>query len=207
MQPSVKMRKNAKQARAKLTIETILEAATQLLEGREPDQISTNHIAARAGVSIGTLYQYFPNKTAIFVALAERDIQARFEVVAAALTGADPAGGEDPVRALTRAFISSFAGSPRNAALVKVIMSSRAKGGRGPLPVDAVAALMMRASGRFGPMRQMSEVSAFVLTRAVLWTILSATLDAPHLLEDPEFEEEIVLLTRALLNPAQVQSA
>jgi len=203
MQTPVKMRKNAKQARARRTIEIILEAATQLLEVQDPAQVSTNHIAERAGVSIGTLYQYFPNKTAIFVAVTERDIQARFEVVAAALTGNAATEGGDPVRALTRAFIATFAGSPRNAALVKVIMATRAETGRGPLPVDAIAALMTGASGPLGPMRPLTDVSAFVLTRAVLWTILSATLDAPHLLDTPEFEDEIVLLIRSLLNPAQ----
>ena len=75
MQTPVKMRKNAKQARAKQSVSAILEATTQLLKRSEIDQISTNHIAVRAGVSIGTLYQYFPNKTAIFVAIAEQDIE------------------------------------------------------------------------------------------------------------------------------------
>nr|WP_070958814.1 TetR/AcrR family transcriptional regulator [Hyphomonas sp. Mor2] len=195
------MRKNAKQARARRTIEIILEATTQLLETQNVDQVSTNHIAERAGVSIGTLYQYFPNKTAIFLALAERDIEARFQVVANALTASARSGTVDPVRTLTRAFIATFAGSPRNASLVKVIMSTRAQAGRESLPVDRIASLLTETAGAIGPMRKMTRVSAFVLTRAVLWTILTATLDAPELLEEAEFEDEIVLLTHSLLNP------
>ncbi len=201
VQAPVKMRKNAKQARARRTIEIILEATTQLLETQNVDQVSTNHIAERAGVSIGTLYQYFPNKTAIFLALAERDIEARFQVVANALTASARSGTVDPVRTLTRAFIATFAGSPRNASLVKVIMSTRAQAGRESLPVDRIASLLTETAGAIGPMRKMTRVSAFVLTRAVLWTILTATLDAPELLEEAEFEDEIVLLTHSLLNP------
>jgi AcrR family transcriptional regulator len=126
MQPPVKMRKNAKQARAKQSVSAILEATTQLLGLTEIDQISTNHIAERAGVSIGTLYQYFPNKTAIFVAIAEQDIERRFKLVAEAILKADGALAEDATRGMMRAFIRSFADAKHNAAIIKVLMATRA---------------------------------------------------------------------------------
>jgi AcrR family transcriptional regulator len=72
-QPKLSPRKQATQARAARTIEIILEAAAHILERGGLASYTTNAIAKRAGVSIGSLYQYFPNKNAITVALIERE--------------------------------------------------------------------------------------------------------------------------------------
>ena len=69
-------RRSPKQARSRATLEAILEAAAQILERRGPPGLTTNDVAERAGVSIGTLYQYFPDKTAILVAAARRELGA-----------------------------------------------------------------------------------------------------------------------------------
>jgi AcrR family transcriptional regulator len=67
-------RRSPKQARSRATVEAILEAAAQILERRGADALTTNDVAERAGVSIGTLYQYFPDKAAILVAAARREL-------------------------------------------------------------------------------------------------------------------------------------
>ncbi len=67
-------RKLPKQARSGATVEAILEAAAQIFERRGYAAGTTNRIAERAGVSIGSLYQYFPNKDAILVALVHRHL-------------------------------------------------------------------------------------------------------------------------------------
>src|ERR1700727_158166 len=67
-------RKAAKQARAQATVDAIVEAAAQVFESLGYAAATTNRIAERAGVSIGSLYQYFPNKDAILVALARRHL-------------------------------------------------------------------------------------------------------------------------------------
>ncbi len=66
-------RKTASQTRAAKTVEAIIEAAARILETLGLEGYTTNAIARRAGVSIGSLYQYFPNKTAITRALIERE--------------------------------------------------------------------------------------------------------------------------------------
>ena len=63
-------RKQPVQERSRDTVRAILEAAAQVLERRGYAGTTTDRIAARAGVSVGTLYQYFPNKAAIVFALA-----------------------------------------------------------------------------------------------------------------------------------------
>ncbi|MFD6388693.1 TetR/AcrR family transcriptional regulator [Nocardia sp. NPDC060259] len=66
-------RKTPRQQRAKNTVDTLLEAAAQVFS-REGATATTNRIAERAGLSIGTLYQYFPNKQAMLHTLAERHL-------------------------------------------------------------------------------------------------------------------------------------
>ncbi|HEX3917772.1 MAG TPA: helix-turn-helix domain-containing protein [Caulobacteraceae bacterium] len=62
-----------RQARSRATWEAIVEAAAQILERHGPEALTTNAVAERAGVSIGTLYQYFPDKQAILIAAARRE--------------------------------------------------------------------------------------------------------------------------------------
>ena len=79
-QASETMRKSPTQARAAQTVDAIVEAATQILQSDGEEALTTNRIAERAGVSIGSLYQYFADKEAIVEAIAERE---RDKIVAA----------------------------------------------------------------------------------------------------------------------------
>jgi len=68
-------RKKPVQRRSKVTVEQILIAAAQVFEAHGYAAGTTNRIAERAGVSVGTLYQYFPSKEAVAVALLEGHIE------------------------------------------------------------------------------------------------------------------------------------
>ncbi len=68
-------RRQPTQNRAQETVKAILDAVIRLLKRSGASAITTNSIAESAGVSIGSIYQYFPNKRAIFVALHERHIE------------------------------------------------------------------------------------------------------------------------------------
>jgi AcrR family transcriptional regulator len=67
--PDVSWRKEPKQARSNELVATILEAAIQVLEREGAQRFTTIRVAEKAGVSIGSLYQYFPNKAAILFRL------------------------------------------------------------------------------------------------------------------------------------------
>jgi len=69
-------RRSPRQARSRAACEAIVEAAAQILERDGPGALNTNAVAERAGVSIGTLYQYFPDKQAILIAAARRELGA-----------------------------------------------------------------------------------------------------------------------------------
>jgi AcrR family transcriptional regulator len=67
-------RRIPRQQRAQETCEAILAATIRLLRQDDAAPLSTNHIAQQAGLSIGTLYQYFPHKEAVLLALGRREI-------------------------------------------------------------------------------------------------------------------------------------
>lgn len=72
-------RRIPRQARSRQLVDAIVEGAARLLERREDDGVTTNAIADAAGVSIGSLYQYFPGKEAVFGALVRRRMRETHE--------------------------------------------------------------------------------------------------------------------------------
>lgn len=92
-------------------VKAILEAAARILEDRT-EPLTTNHIAERAGVSIGSLYQYFPGVDAIVAALLERHV-ADERAAAEAILDAVPDGKTDVMRELLIAFVNAHADAPR----------------------------------------------------------------------------------------------
>jgi AcrR family transcriptional regulator len=88
-----KPRKDPRQERSRSTVDAILEAAGQLIERQEEakqSRVSTTLIAERAGVSVGSLYQYFPNREALVAALLRRFVQKRFVEIRRVLDEVEP---------------------------------------------------------------------------------------------------------------------
>lgn len=72
--PSLNPRKSPRQGRSIATVDAIFEATIQVLLGDGLMRLTTTRVARRAGVSVGTLYQYFPNKEALLFAVLERHL-------------------------------------------------------------------------------------------------------------------------------------
>ncbi len=86
--PPTKPRKRPQQSRSHDTVEAILTAAARILVRDGYAGTSTNRIAELAGVSIGSLYEYFPNKVAILAALRQRQHDRMLSAMSATLTDA-----------------------------------------------------------------------------------------------------------------------
>lgn len=96
-------------------MELILEATARVLVARGWSGTTTNHVAARAGVSIGTLYEYFPSKAALVAALAGRHLdeaEARLAELATSV-GVAVASLEQVVRAMVSAMLDLHVAAPR----------------------------------------------------------------------------------------------
>jgi AcrR family transcriptional regulator len=73
------MKKQPKQKRSVAIVDSILEASTRVLTQNKLSQMTTNKVAEIAGVSIGSLYDYFPNKNSIVVALMDKKMQSQLQ--------------------------------------------------------------------------------------------------------------------------------
>jgi AcrR family transcriptional regulator len=108
MAPRTQPRKRPRQERSRLTVEAILDAAAHVFERHGYAAGTTNRIAQRAGISIGSLYQYYPNKDAVLVALVDRHLDEGVAALGPVLEGLHreqppPAGG---VRRLVEAMVA-----------------------------------------------------------------------------------------------------
>jgi AcrR family transcriptional regulator len=98
------VRKAPGQARSKETVNVILEASARILEEQGLRGFNTNAVAAKAGVSVGSLYQYFPNKDAILLALIHSFERATNEAVQEAIQS----GRGRPLKPCLRLFVRAL---------------------------------------------------------------------------------------------------
>jgi AcrR family transcriptional regulator len=110
---TAKARKVPGQARSQETVSVILEASARILESDGLRGFNTNAVAVRAGVSIGSLYQYFPNKDAILLALIGRFEEGLHAVVLSTMQGGREEGLKPRLRLLVRALVMAHYGRPR----------------------------------------------------------------------------------------------
>ena len=100
-------RKSASQKRSQATVEALLDATARVLTREGYDRASTNRIAATAGVSVGSLYQYFPNKEALVAALVARHNREMLELLRDALKEVASLDLATAIRELVRAAVDA----------------------------------------------------------------------------------------------------
>jgi len=201
LQTPVKPRKRPRQERAVATLDAILEATAPVMVEFGYDKASTNRIAKRAGVSIGSLYQYFPNKEAIIFEMQQRHSSEMLGLLGemAADLGAAPV--EDAVRAFVRTMFAAHASNPSlHRALVQQVMHVGFDKLRDlqQQAIRLVRAYLEANSERLVP--QNLDMAAHVLVTTVDSLTHAAVLEEPILLTDPAYEAEVVdLVVRYLL--------
>lgn len=192
-------RRTPKQRRSQFTRDAIFEATAQIIEAQGEAALTTNRIAERAGVSVGTLYQYFANKDAILIEIAHRE-SARLETFTANLIaeGRDIA---ETTRATIRFYIRMLADRPatRRAALTAVQNAETA---------SVIGKNTDRISYRQSAPASANRVDAFVLTRAVTGVVKAAVLEGFAGLYQAEFEDAVVRLVQGFrtAHPANIGS-
>ena len=182
-------RRIPRQTRAEETVSAILEAAAQVLEVGGLEGFTTNAVAERAGVSIGTLYQYFADKQALLRALAEREIRRALTAIGTALRGDPQAPGEQRARAMVRALVNAFSGRQR--ARRAVIEALLAQPGASTEMMKPIAAFLEQSGGT---LTRLDREQMFVLSRAVIGVIRAAVVEEQPFFKSRSFEDEVVRL-------------
>jgi AcrR family transcriptional regulator len=133
----ISSRKRPKQARSAELVTAILEAAVQVLAKEGAQRFTTARVAEKAGVSVGSLYQYFPNKAAVLFRLQSDEWRRTSELLRGILED-DRKPPHERLRTLVHAFIRSECDEGK----IRVALNDAA-----PLYRDAPAAQEARLSG------------------------------------------------------------
>jgi AcrR family transcriptional regulator len=192
---SANPRKQPQQDRSKVTVEAILQATAHILTEEGYDKVSTNRVAEVAGVSIGSLYQYFPNKESLIAALAQQHTDDMVALVEANLQNID----DEPIpQVLGRIISAAIAAHAVNPDLHRVLNEEVPRRDRRRNLADQKVAGMLRTYlehnvNRLHP--QNLDLTAFILARTVEALTHAAVLDYPELLATQgELEQEITMM-------------
>jgi len=199
-------RKKPRQARSQTTVRAILEATVQVLEREGPEAATTTRIAEVAGVSVGTLYQYFSHRDAILDALQEREFERALTFVQGVLSEGNL--GKTPRETVTAAVSGMGEFYFRNPGLHRVLameglrMTKADRLQSFDLRVIALIRHFLSATG--APLRRKNiEAAAFVAFQCVRATMLATLLERPVGLNDQSLADELVdLLLRYLVDDA-----
>lgn len=183
---SVSSRKQPQQARSTELVAAILDAAVQVLAKEGAQRFTTARVAERAGVSVGSLYQYFPNKAAILFRLQSDEWRRTSDMLRGILAD----GAKTPPLRL-RALVHAFIRSECEEAAIRTALSDAA-----PLYRDAPEAQDARAAGKGIVAAFMREAlpKATDATRALAGELITTTLSevGKRFSETPRSDAEIV---------------
>lgn len=190
--PRTTPRKLPQQDRSKMTVEAILIAAAHILTEQGYDTASTNRIAQRAGISIGSLYQYFPNKEAIMSALREQHVNEMVAIVESALHQSTDQPLEVALRQLVKACVTAHALNPTlHQVLNEQVPRLNASAAEAKIITLLRAFLEQR---RDQTQVQNLELSVFILERSIESLTHAAVLEHPEFLKESQFETEMTRL-------------
>ena len=204
--PATTPRKLPRQERSKITVEAILEATTRILVEEGYDKANTNHIAERAGISIGSLYQYFPNKESLIAALMEQHVTEMAELVETKLNCLFDSPLEIAIPEIITAIVAAHAINPR---LHQVLSEEIPRSERSPQMhkaneriTELVQTYLERWREQIYP--QNIDLTVFIVSRTVDALCHAAVIEYPNFVRDSQFEREVsnLLLSYLTKNPA-----
>ncbi len=197
-------RKRPRQARSRATVDSVLAATARVLVKRGFDGLTTNLVAETAGVSVGSLYQYFPNKEALVGALIEKHVDDLTSLCLAELTRVANLPVAEAIRSVVELMIRAHAVNPE---LHRVLTEQVPRVGR-MAKLREIEALVHRmvagllASRRTELAIDDPEMAAFVLVSAIEAITHRAALFFPELLRDPRLVDETCTMVRRYLGVA-----
>jgi AcrR family transcriptional regulator len=195
------VRRQPKQRRARQTVEAVLDAVVRVLKREGFDALTTNRIAEVGGVSIGSIYQYFPDKRAIFVALHQRHIEEIDRMFEAKFVEHAGASLDRLIRAMVEAMVDAHATDPELHELLMTEVPHRA-GGTRDFSVRLHGAFLLAISSGAPEMKKRGDLEkvVFVVTHMVDALSHGAVFRRPPGLSLADAKSEIVRAVLAYLH-------
>jgi AcrR family transcriptional regulator len=184
-------RRTPKQDRSRHKIGLIFEATMRLLDGVEIPELTTNAIAAKAGISIGTLYQYFDDKDAILDALSNRELEMLGAKVMGAMDQVVRRSPQERLRLLVGAVFETYGARRRVHRLLLEHALTHRRGAR-LNPLYAALTEELAREGRAGP--RLTSAEAFVLTQAIGGVLRAVVASGHPAARRQEIEDALVRL-------------
>jgi AcrR family transcriptional regulator len=193
-------RRKPQQLRARQTVEAVLDAVVRILTREGTCAVTTNRIAEVAGVSIGSVYQYFPDKRAIFLALHRRHIEEIDRLVETKLTENASSSLDVLMRAMLEAMVDAHANDPEFYQLLQSQVPRRAEGTR-DFAVRLHGAFRLAISARADELKRGRDLDkvVFVVTNMVDALAHAVILRRPSGLSLSAAKEEAVRAVLAYL--------
>jgi AcrR family transcriptional regulator len=194
-------RKTPIQARSKATVDAILAATARLLVKHGFDRTSTNQIAEAAGVSVGSLYQYFPSKESLVAALLRRHQDEMMAGVMSEIERVRDLPLADAVRAMIQLVLRAHAVDPD---LHRVLMEQVPRFGRPQKRYEFERAMLAAITAYLDSRRDELgvadvELSAFLVAAAVESVTHGAMLHHPERLHDGRLLDELTAMVLGYL--------
>lgn len=198
----VSPRKLPGQERSRKTVDAILEATSRILVEEGYQAATTTRVAEIAGVSIGSLYQYFPSREALVAAIVDRHVAQILELLAQTTVVAEAQSLEETVRAFVKTVLAVHAVDPKLHAVITQNFS-RVEGLEKVLALTKTARGLVRsmlASKRDEVRPQRLDLAAFVLVHAVQGVVSACELDqdGPHFADEALADELTTLVIKYL---------
>lgn len=189
-------RNQPQQLRSRATVTVILDAAIRVLDREGLDALTTSRVAEVAGVSVGTLYQYFAHREAIIDALQDRELERASAMLERVLANHGGASDREVAKAVIDELLKLYRGAPalhRVLAVEGLRFSPRER----VLAFDARSVSLVKAFLTLaGPRlrRANLEANAFVIYQSVRATMLSYLLESPAGVDDVTLVAELTEL-------------
>lgn len=194
------IRRRPRQRRARETFESVLDAVIRILKREGSGAMTTNRIAEVAGVSIGSVYQYFPDKHAIFAALHERHINQIDRIIQSTLVEHATSSLEKLMSAIIEAMVEAHTTDPELSGLLLTEVPHRADGSQ-TFAVRLHSAFLLAISSRTRQLKKGRDLDSvvFVVTHMVDALSHATVLTRPATLSLHAAKEEAVRAVLAYL--------
>jgi AcrR family transcriptional regulator len=197
---SASSRRKPKQQRSRQTVEAVLEAVQRVLARHGCEAITTNRVAEAAGVSIGSLYEYFPDKQAIFAALHDRHVDEVRHVIERTMAHCTSASLEE----LTRELVERLANVHSEDAELHEIVSAAVPGSADGFKIALQAAFAQVISptrqDRYTP--EETERMIFVLPH-IVGALVHGVARQPHAISRGRAKDEAIRTVAVYLSSCQ----